>query len=113
MSAPGPIRHLRWFIGGLLFLSTVINYLDRQTLSVLAPRLKGEFGWSNSDFAWLVIAFRAAYGGGQMISGRLIDQVGTRAGLSVTVAELRRPAAIALSYCEYNDNYTTFYIINP
>ena len=73
MSAPGPIRHLRWFIGGLLFLSTVINYLDRQTLSVLAPRLKVEFGWSNSDFAWLVIAFRAAYGGGQMISGRLID----------------------------------------
>jgi MFS transporter, ACS family, hexuronate transporter len=86
MSAPGPIRRLRWFIGGLLFLSTVINYLDRQTLSVLAPRLKGEFGWSNGDFAWLVIAFRAAYGGGQMISGRLIDQVGTRAGLSVTVA---------------------------
>src|SRR5438552_1650417 len=86
MSAPGPIRHLRWFIGGLLFLSTVINYLDRQTLSVLAPRLKVEFGWSNGDFAWLVIAFRAAYGGGQMISGRLIDQVGTRAGLSVTVA---------------------------
>jgi hypothetical protein len=33
--------------------------------------------------------------------------------LSVTVAELRRPAAIALSYCEYNGNYTTFYIINP
>ena len=31
------IRHLRWYIGGLLFLSTVINYIDRQTLSVLAP----------------------------------------------------------------------------
>ena len=35
-----PIRHLRWYIGGLLFLSTVINYIDRQTLSVLAPYLK-------------------------------------------------------------------------
>ena len=34
---PRPIRHLRWYIGGLLFLSTVINYIDRQTLSVLAP----------------------------------------------------------------------------
>ena len=31
---------LRWYIGGLLFLSTVINYIDRQTLSVLAPMLK-------------------------------------------------------------------------
>ena len=32
-----PIPHLRWWIGGLLFASTVINYIDRQTLSVLAP----------------------------------------------------------------------------
>ena len=38
-----PIRHLRWYIGGLLFLSTVINYIDRQTLSVLAPILKDQF----------------------------------------------------------------------
>ncbi len=34
------VRGLRWYIGGLLFLSTVINYIDRQTLSVLAPLLK-------------------------------------------------------------------------
>jgi ACS family hexuronate transporter-like MFS transporter len=85
MNARRPIRHLRWAIGGLLFLSTVVNYIDRQTLSVLAPRLKLEFGWSNSDFAWLIIAFRAAYGGGQMISGRLLDRLGTRTGLSLTV----------------------------
>jgi ACS family hexuronate transporter-like MFS transporter len=81
-----PIRRLRWYIGGLLFLSTVINYIDRQTLNVLAPQLKLRFGWSNTDFAWLVIAFRAAYGGGQMFSGRLLDRIGTRAGLSLTVA---------------------------
>jgi MFS transporter, ACS family, hexuronate transporter len=81
-----PLRRLRWYIGGLLFFSTVINYIDRQTLSVLAPQLKTEFSWSNTDFAWLVIAFRAAYGGGQMFAGRLIDAVGTRAGLSLTVA---------------------------
>ncbi len=46
-----PIRHLRWYIGGLLFLSTVINYIDRQTLSVLAPYIKTEFHWTNTDFA--------------------------------------------------------------
>ena len=80
------IRHLRWYIGALLFLSTVINYIDRQTLSILAPHLKTEFGWTNADFAWLVIAFRVAYGGGQMFSGRMLDRVGTRAGLSLTVA---------------------------
>ena len=53
-----PIRSLRWYIGALLFLSTVINYIDRQTLSVLAPILKEEFRWTNSDFALIVIAFR-------------------------------------------------------
>jgi MFS transporter, ACS family, hexuronate transporter len=79
-------RRLRWYIAGLLFLSTVVNYIDRQTLSVLAPHLKTEFGWTNVDFAWIIIAFRVAYGGGQMLSGRLIDRVGTRAGLSLTVA---------------------------
>jgi MFS transporter, ACS family, aldohexuronate transporter len=77
---------LRWYIAGLLFLSTVVNYIDRQTLSVLAPHLKTEFGWTNADFAWIVIAFRVAYGGGQMFSGRLLDRIGTRAGLSLTVA---------------------------
>jgi len=79
-------RRLRWYVAGLLFLSTVVNYIDRQTLSVLAPQLKTEFGWTNADFAWIVIAFRVAYGGGQMFSGRLIDRIGTRAGLSLTVA---------------------------
>ena len=81
-----PIRRLRWYIGGLLFLSTVINYIDRQTLSVLAPVLKDEFRWSNSDFALIVIAFRVAYAFGQTASGRFLDRVGTRAGLTVTVA---------------------------
>ena len=54
------IKHLRWYIGGLLFLSTVINYIDRQTLSVLAPYIKTEFQWTNSDFALLIISFRVA-----------------------------------------------------
>jgi MFS transporter, ACS family, aldohexuronate transporter len=76
---------MRWLIAGLLFLSTVVNYIDRQTLSVLAPHLKTEFGWTNADFAWIVIAFRVAYGGGQMFSGRLLDRLGTRAGLTLTV----------------------------
>ncbi len=86
MSRRTATGRLRWGIAALLFLSTVVNYIDRQTLSVLAPHLKTEFGWTNADFAWIVIAFRVAYGGGQMFSGRLLDRIGTRAGLSLTVA---------------------------
>ena len=80
-----PIKHLRWWIGGLLFASTVINYIDRQTLSVLAPYLKIDYHWNNEQFALIVIAFRIAYSLGQTISGRLIDRVGTRKGLTITV----------------------------
>ena len=80
-----PIPHLRWWIGGLLFASTVINYIDRQTLSVLAPYLKLQYEWNNQDFAWIVIAFRVAYSVGQTVSGRLIDRIGTRKGLTITV----------------------------
>jgi ACS family hexuronate transporter-like MFS transporter len=79
------MRNLRWYIGGLLFLSTVINYIDRQTLSVLAPYLKVEFNWTNSDFALVIIAFRVAYSLGQLAAGRFLDRVGTRQGLSLTV----------------------------
>src|SRR5215472_8124904 len=84
--AKPPIRGLRWYIGGLLFLSTVINYIDRQTLSVLAPDIKREFGWNNQTFALLVISFRVAYALGQTACGRFLDAVGTRKGLSLTVA---------------------------
>ena len=75
----------RWWIGGLLFASTTINYIDRQTLSALAPYLKREFAWNNSDFALIVIAFRAAYTIFQAVSGRLLDKLGTRQGLSLAV----------------------------
>jgi MFS transporter, ACS family, hexuronate transporter len=80
------VRHLRWYIAGLLFLSTVVNYLDRQTLSVLGPYLKTEFNWSNADFALIIIAFRLAYSTGQSVSGPLLDRLGTRKGLTLTVA---------------------------
>jgi MFS transporter, ACS family, hexuronate transporter len=85
--APRRFRNsFRWAIGGLLFTSTVINYLDRQTLSILAPFLKVDFHWTNTDYAAIVIAFRIAYSLGQTVCGRLIDRVGTRRGITMTVA---------------------------
>ena len=80
-----PIKRLRWWIGGLLFASTVVNYIDRQTFSVLGPYLKIEYHWNNEQFAIIIIAFRVAYSFGQTISGRFIDRIGTRKGLTITV----------------------------
>ena len=70
----------------MLFASTVINYIDRQTLSLLAPYLQIQYHWSNTDYANLVVAFRVAYAIGLTLCGRLMDRIGTRRGLTLTVA---------------------------
>src|SRR5579863_3236957 len=84
-TARKPIPSLRWWIGGLLFASTVINYIDRQTLSLLAPYLKVDYHWTNTDYAAIAIAFRVAYTIGQTGFGKLMDRFGTRRGLTFTV----------------------------
>jgi MFS transporter, ACS family, hexuronate transporter len=85
LRATKAIHGLRWWIGGMLFASTVINYIDRQTLSALAPFLKEQYHWTNSDYALLVISFRVAYSIGQTVLGRVVDRIGTRLGLTLTV----------------------------
>jgi MFS transporter, ACS family, hexuronate transporter len=79
------VAGLRWWIAAVLFASTIINYVDRQTLSLLAPYLKVQYHWSNTDYANIVIAFRVAYSIGQTVFGRLMDRIGTRRGLTFTV----------------------------
>jgi ACS family hexuronate transporter-like MFS transporter len=69
----------------MLFASTTIIYLDRQTLSLLAPYLKISYHWNNSDYVNLVIAFRIAYSIGQTVCGRWMDRIGTRLGITFTV----------------------------
>ena len=85
-TGPHPIARLRWWIGGMLFASTVINYIDRQTLSLLAPYLQLQYHWTNTDYANLVVAFRVAYSLGLTLCGGLMDRVGTRRGLTLSVA---------------------------
>jgi ACS family hexuronate transporter-like MFS transporter len=79
------IRHLRWWIAGLLFLATIINYVDRQTLSVLAPILRDQFRMSNTDYSRIVFAFLLAYTFGQSGSGKIMDWLGTRRGFSLAM----------------------------
>ena len=64
------MTRLRWWIATLLFLATVINYVDRQTLSVLAPVLRDEFHLSNTDYSRILFAFLLAYMIMQSGSGR-------------------------------------------
>lgn len=102
-----PIANLRWWIGGMLFLSTIINYLDRQTLSLLAPFLKLEYRWTNTDYANILIGFRVGYSIGQTILGRLMDRIGTRRGLSITVLAYSL-IAMATSFARGFYSFITF-----
>ncbi len=63
----------------------MINYIDRQSLSVLAPFLKRDYHWTNQQFSFVLIAFRVAYAIGQAVTGRIVDRLGTRNALSISV----------------------------
>ena len=80
-----PIRHLRWYIAGLLFLATTINYVDRQVFSILAPYLQQEIGWSEVGYARIVIAFQLSYAIALLVSGRLLDRIGTKLGFALAI----------------------------
>lgn len=79
------IRHLRWYIAGMLMLATTINYLDRQTLSVAQVVLEEELNLSSSDYATIVASFQFAYGLMLPVGGRLMDWLGLRRGFTLCV----------------------------
>jgi MFS transporter, ACS family, aldohexuronate transporter len=79
------VGHWRWYICGLLFAATTINYIDRQVIGILKPTLQAEFGWSEIDYADIVFAFQLAYAIGLLIAGRLMDRFGARLGFALVI----------------------------
>ncbi|MEJ1973423.1 MAG: MFS transporter [Lacunisphaera sp.] len=79
------LERLRWLVLGLLFFSTVINYVDRQALSVLLPTLRNELGFSTADYGSITTIFLLAYTVGQVGAGMWIDKIGTRRGFSIFI----------------------------
>src|SRR3982750_689426 len=70
----------------LAFWATVINYLDRQTLSVAAPVLREQFHMTNEAYSRVVFMFLLAYTIMNGVSGPLIDRLGTRIGYALCIA---------------------------
>ena len=73
---------MRWRILALLFLATVINFVDRQTLSVVAPVLRDEFKFSNQQYGLIVAFFQLGMMLGEFPMGMLMDRWGARRGFS-------------------------------
>ena len=76
------IRHLRWWIVGLICVGTIANYLARNSLGVLAPQLKASFAMSTQQYSYVVGAFQLAYTVMQPVAGYIVDHFGLRAGFA-------------------------------
>jgi len=79
------VRGLRWSIAGLIFLATLINFIDRLTISILGPVITTQLGLSNLQFASITIWFLIAYTASQGLSGKLYDRIGARLGFSISI----------------------------
>ncbi len=101
------VAGLRWWIAGLLFLATLISYIDRLTLSVLAPTICNDLHLSNFQYAGISVWFLLAYSFGQTVFGKLQDRIGTKIGLSIamtlwSIAETAQAATRGLfSLCAF------------
>jgi MFS transporter, ACS family, hexuronate transporter len=91
------LRGLRWWIVGLIFLATLINYIDRLTISVLAPVITKDLGLTNTEFGGIITWFLLAYTISQGLSGKLYDRVGTKRGFVCSIL-LWSLAAIAHAF---------------
>lgn len=79
------LGNLRWLIIGLIFLITVINYIDRMTISVLAPVITKDLGLSNTGFGAITTWFLIAYTLSQGVSGKIYDRFGNKTGFTFSV----------------------------
>lgn len=76
---------VRWIIISLIFLATLINYIDRLTISVLAPKIMERLDLSNTEFGGIATWFLLAYTVSQSLSGRLYDKIGVKKGFSLSI----------------------------
>jgi len=79
------IKGLRWWIIILIFIATVINYVDRTAFALLWPEMGKDLGMDNSDYALMLNVFMITYAASKFLSGRLYDKIGTRIGFTLSI----------------------------
>lgn len=79
------VKGLRWYIIGLIALVTIINYIDRNALSIMWPSISKDLNLSKDDYKWIVILFMSAYAISQSVSGKIYDKIGTRLGFVFSI----------------------------
>jgi ACS family hexuronate transporter-like MFS transporter len=79
------MRGLRWWIAALIFFATLINFVDRLTISILAPVITTQLHLTNLQFAKLTTWFLIAYTISQGVSGKVYDRIGPRRGFTISI----------------------------
>jgi len=83
------IKGLRWWIIGLIGLATIINYIDRSAINIMWPYIYKEFGIADADnksaLALITTFFMIAYAVGQTVTGKMMDAIGTRLGMAISI----------------------------
>ena len=84
------VGNYRWIIASLLLFSTTINYMDRQVISYVkdyfcTPIAKGGFGWTDNQYSYVTACFTAFYAGITVVAGLVIDKIGTKLGLALSL----------------------------
>lgn len=79
------LKGLRWWIIGLIFVATVINYIDRTAFALLWPQMGEDLGMDNADYALMLNVFMITYAASKFLSGKLYDQIGTRLGFVASI----------------------------
>jgi MFS transporter, ACS family, hexuronate transporter len=84
-SSQARVGNYRWVICGLLFFCTTINYVDRNSLSVLKTTLQGALGWDDVDYGTITTAFTFAYAMFPSVIGVVIDRIGVKKALALAL----------------------------
>ena len=83
------LKGLRWWIIGLIAVATIINYIDRSAINIMWPYIHKEFGIAEGEskaaLAYITTFFMIAYAAGQTLTGKLMDAVGTRIGMVISI----------------------------
>lgn len=84
------VKGLRWWIISLIGVATVINYIDRSAINIMWPYIYKEFGIADVDnknaLALITTFFMIAYAAGQTLTGKMMDAIGTRMGMVISIA---------------------------
>ena len=82
------VGNYRWVICALLFFCTTINYIDRNSLSVLKTTLQGALGWTDVDYGWITFSFTFAYAAFPSLIGVFVDRFGVKKALAGALVRL-------------------------